>query len=216
LVHRAELGIASRNGGLGVEDRGRGLTHEETEGYSFMIDLDRLDAYLSSEESPEETLLLSDLNGFLHGIACSPIEIVSHEWMPVALGAAPETVPEWALEDIRSMYMSILEGLTMGTPEIEPVFWQDEDGRVIAMDWCDAFMEAVKLRPDAWDEFAATAEGAKLMMPILIHMVDESGKSAFGLGPEELDVALPQAAEAIPTVVPAIFRLQAADRQVAR
>jgi uncharacterized protein len=192
------------------------MTHEETEGYRFMIDLDRLDAYLSSDMSPEQTLLLSDLNGFLHGIACSPIAVVSSEWMPAALGVSSDSVPEWVLEDIGSMYMSILEGLSIGTPEIEPVFWQDEDGRVIAMDWCEGFMEAVKLRPDAWDAFAATAEGAKLMTPILIHMVDESGKSAFGLAPEALDAALPQAAEAIPMVVPAIFRLQAADRQAAQ
>ena len=36
-----------------------------------MTDLERLDAFLSSDNSAEDTMLLSDLNGFLHGIAAN-------------------------------------------------------------------------------------------------------------------------------------------------
>ena len=36
------------------------------------IDLEALDAYLSSDESPENCMMLSDLSGFLHGVVCSP------------------------------------------------------------------------------------------------------------------------------------------------
>ncbi len=174
-----------------------------------MTDFERLDAFLSSDDSAEDTMLLSDLNGFLHGIACSPVEISSHEWMPLALGASPDDVPRWVLEAVGSMFMSILEDLSMDPPEIEPVFWQAKEGHVIAMDWCEGFMEAVKLRADAWDEFAKTREGAELMLPILIHMIDNDGNSMFGITQAELDETLAQAAEAIPMVVPAIFRLLA-------
>ena len=177
-----------------------------------MTDLERLDAFLSSDDSPEACLLLSDLDGFLHGIACSPVEISSHEWMPVALGAAAEDVPQWVLETVGSLFMSILEGLSMYPAVMEPMFWQAKEGHVIAMDWCEGFMEAVKLRASAWETFTETREGAELMMPILIHMIDAEGNSMFGLAQEELDEALDQAAEAIPMVVPAIFRLLAPER----
>lgn len=65
-----------------------------------LTDLAALDAYLSSEESPEDCMMLSDLDSFLHGIACSPVLILTEEWMPVALGASLENVPSWVLEAI--------------------------------------------------------------------------------------------------------------------
>jgi uncharacterized protein len=171
----------------------------------FMNDLERLGDYLSSEESPEDTMLLSDLDGFLHGIACSPVEVPAQEWMQAALGVSPEEVPQWVLETIGSRFMSILEGLAAEPPVMEPVFWQANEGHVIAMDWCEGFMEAVDLRQDAWQEFTNTNEGAKLMLPILVHMIDEEGNSMFGIPQEELDETLEKSAEAIPMAVPFIF-----------
>ena len=176
------------------------------------IDLERLDAFLSSEDSPDDSLILSDLDGFLHGIACSPVMISSHEWMPMVLGGAADTVPEWVLEDIASLYMKICDGLISEHPQIEPIFWQAKEGHVIAMDWCEGFMMAVKLRPDPWQVFMDTREGAELMNPIVVHMLDENGNSLLGLVQEELDDALGQAAESIPMAVAAIFKLLAPTR----
>ena len=34
------------------------------------IDLESLDAYLSSDDSPDDCMMLSDLDGFLHGVVC--------------------------------------------------------------------------------------------------------------------------------------------------
>ena len=152
-------------------------------------------------------MLLSDLDGFLHGIACSPDLISSHEWMPVALGAPPEDVPGWVLEKIGSIYLAMLDDLRMDPPEVNPLFWQAKEGHVIAMDWCEGFMEAVKLRADQWEEFLKTEEGAELMMPILVHMIDEEGNSMFGVPQDELDKVLDQAAEAIPLIVATVFRV---------
>jgi uncharacterized protein len=174
-----------------------------------MTYLDRLDAYLSSDESPEDSMLLSDLDGFLHGIACSPEFISAEEWMHVALGASPEEVPQWVLEAIGSHYIAISEGLMSTPPEIEPIFWESKEGGVIAMDWCEGFMDAVKLRAEQWEAFMKTEEGAELMMPILVHMIDEYGNSMFGILQEEIDEVLDDAADVIPIMVPAIFRVMA-------
>lgn len=111
-----------------------------------MTDLAELDAYLSSEEAPDDCMMLSDLDGFLHGIACCPVPIPFEEWMHVALGGKPEDVPSWVLEEIATIYVTIIDGLTSDPPEVEPIFWQAKDGHVIAMDWCEGFMDAVKLR----------------------------------------------------------------------
>jgi uncharacterized protein len=92
-------------------------------------------------------------------------------------------------------------------PEIEPIFWQAREGHVIAMDWCEGFMTAVKLRADGWQRFLESREGAELMIPILVHMLDDNGNSLFGVPQEELDDTWDQGAEAIPMVVGAIFKL---------
>ena len=40
-----------------------------------------LDAYLSSERSPEDCLQLSDLDGLLTAVAVSPSAIPAEEWL---------------------------------------------------------------------------------------------------------------------------------------
>lgn len=74
------------------------------------------------------------------------------------------------------------------------------------MDWCEVFMEAVKLSASVWDEFAQSKTGAKLMLPILVDMFDDDGNSMFGLAQQDIDATLDAAVEAIPQVVPLIYR----------
>ena len=45
------------------------------------LDLEALDGYLSSDDSPGDWMMLSDMDGFLHGVICSPVMIPSEEWM---------------------------------------------------------------------------------------------------------------------------------------
>jgi hypothetical protein len=49
-------------------------------------DLDLLDAYLLSDQSPPEYMLLSDLDGFLTGIAIGPELVMPSEWLPHVWG----------------------------------------------------------------------------------------------------------------------------------
>src|SRR3954467_15831624 len=49
-------------------------------------DLDLLDAYLLSDQSPPECLLLSHLDGFLTGIAIGPEVVMPSEWLPHVWG----------------------------------------------------------------------------------------------------------------------------------
>ncbi|WP_413785673.1 hypothetical protein [Cognatiyoonia sp. IB215182] len=67
-------------------------------------------------------------------------------------------------------------------------------------------MEAVKLDVATWDTFGQSAIGAKLMMPILVHMFDNDGNSMFEIAEENIDQTLKVAAEAVLQVVPLIYR----------
>jgi uncharacterized protein len=171
-----------------------------------MADLDRLDGYLSSDESPEECLMLSDLDGFLHGVACSPVAIPVGEWMGTALGGSAVGAPAWVLDEIGSRYAEIVEGLLTEPPVVGPIFWKARGGHVIAMDWCEGFMHAVSLRPREWLRLTESGTSGGLITPILVHLLDDDGNSVLGVPQEDLEETLDLAADTIADTVSAIFR----------
>ncbi|MEM8970732.1 MAG: YecA family protein [Pseudomonadota bacterium] len=163
--------------------------------------LEDLDAYLSSNDSPDHCMMLSDLDGFIHGIACSPVFVSAEEWVPVALGGSPDDVPERVLETIVERYADITRGLTSDPPEFSPIFWEAAKGHVMAMDWCEGFLQAVALRSKQWLRLTESGSHGSLMTPIMIHILDDEGNSALGVLKKDLDDALRQAAEEIPESV---------------
>lgn len=169
------------------------------------IDLERLDQFLSSDKSPENSMMLSDLDGFLHGIICSPVLIPLEEWLPVALATDPESMPGWVLEDISDLFEGIAHGLATDPPVIEPIFWLAKEGHVIAMDWCEGFMQAVALRPKEWLRLTESGTDGHLITPIIVHLLDENGNSVMGIPQESLDETLAEAADAIPEAVEGIY-----------
>ena len=101
------------------------------------VQLDELDQYLSSDESPEDCMMLSDLDGLLHGVICSPTPISSDMWMAAGLGAEPKELPDWVVNTLTDRYMEIAQGLAHDPMVVEPIFWQAKAGHLIAMDWCE-------------------------------------------------------------------------------
>ncbi|MBF9059554.1 UPF0149 family protein [Rhodobacterales bacterium HKCCSP123] len=172
-----------------------------------MLSLDDLDAYLTSDDAPGNCMMISDLDGFLHGIACSPVLIPADEWVMVALGDPVQDVPDEVIEAIIMRYQDISRGLSSEPPMVEPIFWQGREGHVIAMDWCEGFMQAVSLRPKQWLRLRESGQHGELMMPIMLHLVDDHGDSVMGIPQEELDQTLDKAADAIPSAIVSIHRV---------
>jgi hypothetical protein len=60
---------------------------------------------------------------------------------------------------------------------LEPLFWEDRDGTLIAADWADGFLQAIMLRMDAWGRLFKSKRDGQLLFPILAQCGDENGES---------------------------------------
>ena len=162
-----------------------------------VFDLEKLDEYLSSERSPENSMSVSDLDGFITGTVCSPDLILPSEWMSKVWGTnspAVEDVDDHAeaTKAIIERYNEIAVMLNDEPSVIEPVFWQAPEGHTIAMDWCEGVMDAFHMRMDDWADLLETEDGRDWMFPILAHMIDDEGTPLVGATQDQLDALLVQ------------------------
>ncbi len=164
------------------------------------VDLEALDKFLRSDRLPPNGMMVSELDGFLTGIAIGPELIRPSEWLPLVWGG---NTPEFAgldeanavLGSLMVRYNEILRDVA--DDAFAPIFWTDRNGTVVATDWAEGFLQAIKLRPDAWKPLFTSERDGKLLFPILSLCCDESGVSLLGLPPDAEDRIVERAPELI-------------------
>jgi uncharacterized protein len=87
---------------------------------------------------------------------------------------------------------------------LAPVFWTDRNGTILAEDWAEGFVQAIKLRAGAWEPLFTSDRDGKLLLPILSLCRDKDGQSLLGLPPETNDRLAAPTVEFIPDCVIAI------------
>ena len=104
------------------------------------VDLDALDDFLMSDRAPEESMGLSDLDGFLTGVAVGPERVLPSEWLPVVWGGGEPAFE--GVEEARSIlgtmvgrYNEIVRALDAAPHDLGPVLWEGPDGQAIVTDW---------------------------------------------------------------------------------
>lgn len=133
-------------------------------------DIDALDEFLMSDQTPPECLMLCDLDGFLTGIAIGPEHILPSEWLPVIWGGEEPIFDDAAQAEamigtIMNRYVEILALIAEET--IDPIFMETPGGDVIASDWAEGFMMAVYMRPNAWEKLFKSEKDMPIILPIL-------------------------------------------------
>jgi uncharacterized protein len=175
------------------------------------VDLEALDEFLMSDASPENCMQLSDLDGFLTGIAIGPELVMPSQWLPAIWGDdepvfEDEEQARIVLGAIMGRYNEILRELDTDPEGYEPVFWEGPDGEMIAADWAEGFVDAIRLRPEAWQPLVEDPEALVLLIPILALCGDEEGGSPLELDLEENAELLAEAPELIPVCVAGMHR----------
>jgi len=171
--------------------------------------LDRLEQFLMSDDAPPDCMQLSDLDGFLTGIAVGPELILPSEWLPVVWGGEGPVFTDQKQADevisaIMRRYNDILATLSNGKWTVTPIYWETNDGVTIAADWAQGFLDAIILRIDAWQPLFEHRRDSVLLLPILSLCCDEDGKPY--LPEEEMpgDAILDALPDMIPEAVSAI------------
>lgn len=150
-------------------------------------EIEALDAFLMSEESPSDCMMLCDLDGFLTGIAIGPELIPPSEWLPVIWGNEEPAFKNAAqaqsvLGAIMKRYNQILDDVA--AREINPIFLETPAGEGIASDWAEGFMQAVYLRSQSWGRLFDADEDYALIVPIMALCCDRDGGSLLDLDPK--------------------------------
>jgi uncharacterized protein len=172
-------------------------------------DLEALDHFLMSDASPENCMQISDLDGFLTGIAIGPELLLPSEWLPLVWGGEEPVFEgieqaQTVIGTIMGRYNEILRVLDIDPEVYTPLFWEGPDGDVIAADWAEGFADAIRLRPEAWRPLLEDREALIMLMPILALCGDAEGESPLGIDPEDDADLLAQAPDLIPACVTGI------------
>ena len=179
-----------------------------------------LDAFLLSDQAPDDCLQISELDGFLTGIVVSPELIMPSDWMPIVWqGGEPKfsDLPraERIMGIIMARYNEIIRALDDEPGAFEPILYEAPDGRMLAADWAEGFMDAFGMAVDAWDPLFADENTRSLMGPIMAQLHDKEGKPLIEGSPAEMQEIREEAAQVLPYVVKEIYDFWKARRESA-
>ena len=124
-----------------------------------------------SDHAPDDSMGLSDLDGFLTGIVVGPDLILPSEWLPVIEGG---TGPEFQTEDemrivlgtIMGRYNEVVACFNSDREEFAPIFWNGPEGEVVASDWAGGCTGACEYRQRGKSDMPLTAGRASHDRPI--------------------------------------------------
>src|ERR1051326_2329784 len=184
LGRRSTGELISRSG---LAERLQGEEHDRPKAAVHRCHGRNCPSYLESDRSPPESMLISDLDGFLTAVAIGPELIKPSEWLRVIWGGeqpifADENEAQAVLDAIMNRYNQILRDVERHS--LEPIFWTDPDGTIIAADWAEGFAMAMDLRPKSWEPLFQSRKHGSLLIPILALCSNDEGGSALGLNAE--------------------------------
>jgi uncharacterized protein len=153
--------------------------------------LQKLEHFLLSSSVGENAMLLTELDGFLAGLAVSPEEIKEAEWLPKIWGQDEPSFKDAA--EKRALLETVLERFTeisasLKKDKFDPVMEPDVDGAILWEGWVVGFKQAVMLRPSGWLIHDSSKSGdGRLAFSLLMRLAELESQDTE---PQEGDEAL--------------------------
>jgi len=156
---------------------------------------------------------LSELDGFLAGLVCGPVEVPADEWLGEVWDSetprfANDVEKADLLDTILGRYADIAAALDASPLVYAPILWQDPTGNTVAEDWAAGFMQAVSLRPEEWKAALADEEASLLLIPIasLAQTAVPMEEQGASLSEDALDSLVEDAEQILPVCVAGLRR----------
>lgn len=150
-------------------------------------ELDEIDRFLLSSATPEDSMDLEELDGFIAGLVCSPVTVGASEWLtlvwgdtedgrrPVRFGSAAQC--RRILELLDRHWATIAWTLHSGMPMMPVLFEYKAGGAstpgeraqelVPGSTWAIGFMRAVGLHADDWQDAFDDDDASESLTPIV-------------------------------------------------
>lgn len=170
-----EEGIASLVGEPPAEEQvleNTGLSVEE---------MDELEAFLVSDATSDETMLLECLDGFLTAIVSGPVTLMPSQWLPRVWGPSARDEPTFDSMDqamhITGLIMRHMNGIIAslqndpeGFEPIVDIFTRSSDSHEYADGemWAHGYMTGLNLNRKNWEEFFRHKDSEEVLRPILL------------------------------------------------
>jgi uncharacterized protein len=134
-----------------------------------------LDEFLMSDATPEESMSIVELDGFLTSLVIGPEVVPPSAWFKTIWGGEDEPEFESAAQAQRVFGLimrrfNTLSFLFEEPPEFAPILWEHEiEGTTyrIADDWCWGFMAGVSLASQTWQPLLVDPEHHTMLRPIV-------------------------------------------------
>ena len=155
---------------------------------------------------------LSFFDGLATGFAVGPRPIPPSEWLPRFCGMAPPNVAasdSHALAELSILVASgmaeIAARLESPSETIAPAFWTGPDGKAVAGDWAEGFMDAVDFQREEWEPLFADREARSLIFPLVALSRLDEVLPILEIPPEEQAEALEDLVDEIVPSVQGIY-----------
>ena len=198
----SRAGQGTMNKGL----KGRDLMTDQLDVPLNQGELGVLEAFLESEACDDETMTLSQAQGFLTAVVSGPDLVMPSEWMPQIWGH-PEFDTEAQAQKMTGLLMRVYNEVAKGLKErrdfgllLEEWGSVDEEKSVVALPWCEGYLVGMALRPAAWAEHSDGDLGSLLLPIVLIARPETDREQALVDDPDEYERLcdlLPDTAQAI-------------------
>ncbi len=150
-------------------------------------EIDDLAEFLTSDETPEECMDISTLDGFLTGLVIGPDTILPSRWLPVVWGETEQDEMVWESKEkteriiglVMRLYNSVAQAFQVSPPDFSPLLPVHEAGGeevTIIDEWCCGFMRSIGLAPESWQPLLDHEEQGAAIFPISLHGTEEGWK----------------------------------------
>lgn len=175
--------------------------------------LDRLGRWLVERAPRPLACNVAMFDGFVTAVVVGPVSMEPPDWICPLLGVDREAfdhgdTPEFAAICAAATRHNAVSGALSETPDrFAPLHHTGPDGEIDPRPWCIGFKAAIDLQRSAWSPLLNPGDiHHGLLLPILLHCVDDIGRPMLGPprpGPETA-AFLRDAHQDIPMCVEAI------------